>query len=229
MKRILGITLTLLVPFALAGLLGAGPAAAGTPQSNVAQQPPEDEPAEHPEDEEHAEHPEGEGEEHAENPEGEEHAEHPEGEEHAEHPEGEGQEHAEHSEGEGEEHPEEAEPQAVDLTLDELADAMEAWVASESEATGYMEVDDPVTGETLQLTLDHVHRERLAHTDEQTYFACADFQAADGTLYDIDIFMQGPNAESLEATEVSVHKVDGEARYTWFEEDNIWKKQPVEG
>lgn len=208
MKRILGITLTLLVPFALAGLLGAGPAAAGTPQSQAAQQPPEEEPAEHPEGEEHAES------EDAEHPEGE----HAEG-EHAEHPEGE----------EGEEHPEEAEPQAVDLTLDELADAMETWVASESEATGYMEVDDPVTGETLELTLDHVHRERLAHTDEQTYFACADFQAADGTLYDIDIFMEGPNAEALEATEVSVHKVDGEPRYTWYEEDGIWKKQPVEG
>lgn len=220
MKRILGIALTLWVPFALAGLLGAGPAAAGVPPSQAAQQPPEEEPAEHPEGEEHAEHPEGEGEEHAE---------HPEGEEHAEHPEGEGQEHAEHPEGEGEEHPEDAEPQAVELTLDELADAMEAWVASESEATGYMEVDDPVTGETLELTLDHVHRERLAHTDEQTYFACADFQAADGTLYDIDIFMEGPNAESLQATEVSVHKVDGDARYTWYEEDGIWKKQPVEG
>lgn len=211
MKRILGITLTLLVPFAVAGLLGAGPAAAGPPQSDVGQQPPEDQAAEHPEGK------------HAEHPEGEEHAEHPEG-EGAEHPEGEGQEHPEDAE-----HPEEAEPQAVQLTLDELADAMEAWVASESEATGYMEVDDPVTGETLQLTLDHVHRERLARTDEQTYFACADFQAADGTLYDVDIFMEGPNAEALEATEVSVHKVDGEPRYTWYEEDGIWKKQPGEG
>lgn len=214
MKRILGITLTLLVPFALAGLLGAGPAAAGTPQSQAAPQPPEEE-----------EHPEGEGEEHAEG-EGEEHPEGEEPPEGEEHPEGEGEE---PSEGEGEEHPEEAEPPAETLTLDELADAMEEWVASESEATGYMEVDDPVTGETLQLTLDHVHRERLARTDEQTYFSCADFQAADGTLYDIDIFMEGPNAESLQATEVSVHKVDGEPRYTWYEEDGIWKKQPVEG
>lgn len=208
MKRILGITLTLLVPFALAGLLGAGPAAAGPPQSDTAQQPPEDEPTEHPEGGQ--EHPEGEAEHTA--------GEHPEDAEHQEHP-----------EGEGREHPEEAEPEPVQLTLDELADTMEAWVASESEATGYMEVDDPVTGETLELTLDHVHRERLSRTDEQTYFACADFQAADGTLYDIDIFMEGPNAEALEATEVSVHKVDGEPRYTWYEEDGIWKKQPVEG
>ncbi|MGH9380193.1 MAG: hypothetical protein ACRD2Z_06230 [Thermoanaerobaculia bacterium] len=209
MQKTLGTVLMLLVPFALAGLLGVGPAAAGTPP----QTPPAEE---HPEGEE-AEHPEGER------------AEHPESEQ-AEHPaeEAEQQEHPAEEGGEAE-HPEEAAAPAEPLTLDELADAMEAWVESESEATGTMAVDDPVTGETLQLTLDHVHRERLAHTDEQTYFACADFQAADGTLYDVDIFMEGPNAESLEATEVTVHKVNGEARYTWYEEEGIWKKRSVEG
>ena len=207
MRRLLVITLTLLVPLAMAGLACAQEDSGST----AAQQDAEEE------------HPEGEAE-------GEEH---PEGEaEGEEHPEGEGAAEEEHPEGEGEEHPEEEEPPAQataePLTIDELADAITEWVATESIAGGgYLVIEHPDTGESLELTLDQVHRERLSRVGNQTYFACADFVGRDGTLYDLDVFMEGSTPETLETTEVTLHKVDGEARYTWYEEDGLWKKRPA--
>jgi hypothetical protein len=190
---------------------------------------------EHPEGEaaEGEEHPEGEAAEGEEHPEGEaaEGEEHPEGEaaEGEEHPEGEAAEGKEHPEGGGKEHPEESPDVAVErLTIDELAEAITEWVAAEAAETGgFLVIEHPDTGESLELTLDKVHRERLSRVGEQTYFACADFVGRDGTLYDLDVFMQGPDRESLKTTEVTLHKVNGEARYTWYEEDGVWKKRPV--
>jgi len=215
MRRLLVIMLTLLVPLALAGLACAKDAGSMAAQGEE----------EHPEGEPGEEHPEGQPTEDEEHPEGEP------GED-EEHPEGEGAEAEEHPEGEGEEHPEGEEPPAQaaaePLTIDELADAITEWVATESIAGGgYLVIEHPDTGESLELTLDQVHRERLSRVGEQTYFACADFVGRDGTLYDLDVFMEGSTPETLETTEVTLHKVDGEARYTWYEEDGLWKKRPA--
>ena len=220
MRRLLVITLTLLVPLTLAGLACASDDA-GSMAAQGEEEHPEGQPAE---DEEHPEGQPGEDEEHPEG-EGAEGEEHPEGEdaEAEEHPEG---------EGEGEEHPEEEEPPAQataePLTIDQLADAITEWVATESIAGGgYLAIEHPDTGESLELTLDQVHRERLSRVGDETYFACADFVGRDGTVYDLDVFMEGSTPETLETTEVTLHKVDGEARYTWYEEDGLWKKRPA--
>jgi hypothetical protein len=37
--------------------------------------------------------------------------------------------------------------------------------------------------------------------------------------------MEGPDKEHLTTTEVTVHKKDGKARYTWHEEGGLWKKK----
>jgi hypothetical protein len=210
MKRFLIIGLTLLLSLTL------GVACADNDASAAAQAEPAEE--EHPQRDE--EHPEGEPAEGEEHPEGE-------GEEH---PEGEGEEGEEHPEGEGEEHPEEDEPpqQAVErVTVDELAEAITEWVAAEAAANGgFLVIEHPDTGESLELTLEEVHRERLSRVGEQTYFACADFVDRDGVLYDLDVFMRGPNREALKTTEVTLHKEDGTARYAWYEEDGVWKRRP---
>lgn len=181
------------------------------PLAVAAQEHPE-ESHEHPEEKQ--EHPE-EGHGHAE--EGHEHPEKGHG--HAE----EGQEHPE----KGHEHPEEG-AGGTELTKERLADAIEAHVAHEAKSTGgdYV-LKDPQTGETLRLELDKVHEERLAEVAEDTYFACVDFVAQDGTLYDVDFFMEGTSTEDLEYQEFSIHKVDGVERYTWYEEGGVWKKKPV--
>lgn len=139
-----------------------------------------------------------------------------------EHPE-EGQEHPE----EGHEHPEEGAGQP-DLTKEQLADAIEAHIAREAEGNGGKYVlNDPETGETLRLELDKVHEERLSKVAEETYFACVDFVADDGTTYDVDFFMKGESAGDLKYEDFSIHKVNGVERYTWYEEGGVWKKRPV--
>lgn len=126
------------------------------------------------------------------------------------------------------EHPEHPESGSVQPTKDELADAVEKYVADQSAGTnGVFKVVDPKTGETLELVLDKVHRERLSKLAENEYFACADFTTKDGKVYDLDVFMVGPDKDSLEFSKFSVHKEDGMERYTWYEEGGIWKKKEV--
>lgn len=124
------------------------------------------------------------------------------------------------------EHPEDPE---VKVSMEELADAMENYIEEQAAEHGgtFVAVDD-MTGEILSLTLDKVHRERVAMVGEDTYFACADFTAEGGTVYDLDIFMIGPDKDSLVFSEISVHKENGVERYTWYEEGGVWKKK-IEG
>jgi hypothetical protein len=125
------------------------------------------------------------------------------------------------------EHPKEHPGSGVKaLTVDELADAVTAWVKAESEKTGgKLEVQDDVENRTLRLELAKVHRDKLSTVGPDTHFVCADFTAEDGTTYDVDVFMEGPDKEHLTTTEVTVHKKDGKARYTWHEEGGLWKKK----
>ena len=127
------------------------------------------------------------------------------------------------------EHPEESGGQAA-VTKDQLADAIEAYVKQESAGQGgYFMVMDNKSGQQLKLSLDKVHRKRLSKVGKNTYFACADFTTPDGKIYDLDVFMTGPNKDSLVFSDFSVHKEAGKERYTWYEEGGIWKKQTVGG
>jgi len=130
------------------------------------------------------------------------------------------------------EHPKKEHPtdkKQAGLGKADLAAAIRTWADKEAAANGgWLKVDDPVQRKTLQLKLEKVHDDRLSQVKPDTYFACADFVEKDGTKYDIDIFMQGKMKDDLTYTEVSVHKVNGKERYTWFEENGMWKKKPVE-
>jgi hypothetical protein len=147
-----------------------------------------------------------------------------------EHPKKSGEkEHPEHPEKAGEkEHPEHPESHA-EVTIERLAGAIEAWIAWDSKLHGgYLFVRDGEEKRTLELKLDKVHRERLSALGDGVYFACADFKAADGTVYDLDVFMSdgsGSPFEGLWPTEVLVHKKNGVARYTWREENGRWKRE----
>ncbi|MEX1245021.1 MAG: hypothetical protein WEB59_06355 [Thermoanaerobaculia bacterium] len=128
------------------------------------------------------------------------------------------------------EHPKEhpTDKQQAGLTKTELAAAIRTWVEKEAARNGgWFQVEDPVQQKTLQLKLEKVHDDRLSQVKPDVYFACADFAEKDGTKYDIDIFMEGKSKDSLKETEVSVHKVNGKERYTWFEENGTWKKKTV--
>ena len=64
--------------------------------------------------------------------------------------------------------------------------------------------------------------DRLTGIGNDTFFACADFQASNGKIYDLDIFMHGKSANHLKVTEIIVHKEGGVARYGWREEKGHW-------
>ncbi len=126
------------------------------------------------------------------------------------------------------EHPKTEEKKAG-LTKDQLADAIEAYINGQAAANeGYFPIMDEKTGQQLQMTLVKVHRERLAKVGEDQYFACVDFQTPEGKLYDVDFFMKGPDKDNLTFSEFMIHKENGKERYTWYEEDGIWKTKPVE-
>ena len=115
--------------------------------------------------------------------------------------------------------------QGKKITLQNLAQAIESFVEADINLRGSFLVIDPTTNEVLKLNLEKVHKERLSHVGDDIYFACADFYAGNGKLYDLDIFLQGENTDDLTVTEISVHKEDGKARYGWLEENGIWVKK----
>lgn len=122
------------------------------------------------------------------------------------------------------EHPQAA--HAEQVSKDDIADAVTRYVDEDAALKGgYFLVFDSEAGVPLALQMDKVHRERLSRVGPDVYFVCADFKATNGKVYDLDIFMQGPDAHSLAVTEVTVHKEQGQARYNWFEEDGIWQRK----
>ncbi|MGK7345463.1 MAG: hypothetical protein ACNS63_06605 [Candidatus Nitrospinota bacterium M3_3B_026] len=112
------------------------------------------------------------------------------------------------------------------VTKEDLAKAVEDYVKkTAAKKGGHFTVYDGKENKKLSLTLTRVHKDRLSRVGPGTYFACADFVAENGDTYDLDIFMKGENAESLEATDVTIHKKNGAERYTWSEEDGVWVKK----
>ena len=119
---------------------------------------------------------------------------------------------------------ENAKSAAREMTLDELAAGISDYIARDSKLKGGMFlVYDTVDKKPLQLELVQVHKDRLAALGQGVYFACTDMKTPDGTVYDLDFFMQKGDA-GIEPTEVSIHKKAGVPRYGWKEEAGVWKK-----
>jgi len=127
------------------------------------------------------------------------------------------------------EHPTQApKKQARKITAETLAQAIENYVKTEAKKhNGYFVFTDKEEKKELKLTLIKVHKERLSKIGEDLYFACADFKTPDNQIYDLDIFMKGTTADNLAFTNIWLHKKNGVPRYTWYEENGIWKRKPV--
>ena len=115
--------------------------------------------------------------------------------------------------------------QGEKITLQNLTRAIESFIEADINLRGAFLVIDPRTNGVLKLSLDKVHKERLSHIGDDIYFACADFNADNGKVYDLDIFLHGENTDNLTVTEISIHKEDGKARYGWQEQDGKWTKK----
>ena len=128
------------------------------------------------------------------------------------------------------EHPSEhpAMGQTRQVTKDDIAEAVTRYVTEDSELKGgYFLFYDAAADAPLALRLEKVHRERLSHVGPNLYFVCADFATQGGRVYDLDIFMEGPAPDQLEVTEITVHKEQGQPRYTWFEQGGTWHRKQV--
>ena len=130
------------------------------------------------------------------------------------------------------EHPQEhpSEPptgKKAGVTKEALARAIADYVRQDAELKGgHFLVYDRQAEKPLVLRLDRVHEDRLSMVGDGRYFACADFKTPDGRLYDLDIFMKESDA-GLQVSEISVHKEGDVPRYTWKEEQGVWKRQEV--
>ncbi len=135
---------------------------------------------------------------------------------------GAGQEHPEHPE-----HPEDAKT-TFKVDVDAMEAAITGFVKHDSRLKGgFFMVFDQKSKKPLTLTLSKVHKERLSQVGENLYFACSDFKATDGQVFDLDFFLQNIDDE-LVVTEVLIHKEEGSPRYTWFEEKGLWKTKQVD-
>jgi len=123
------------------------------------------------------------------------------------------------------EHPEHPTKRTTPLTAHAVGKAVEKFIASDTNLKGgKFLVFDGSTKEILALDLLKIHMDRLTGIGNDTYFACADFQASNGKIYDVDIFMSGKSADGLGVTEIIIHKEEGIKRYGWQEKEGVWVK-----
>ena len=124
------------------------------------------------------------------------------------------------------EHPTKAQ-KAKDFSVTDLENTIKTDIAEKSKNTGgVFKLADPQLKKTWDLTLDHVHKDRLSKLSPDTYFACVDMKDHTGKIVDVDFFLKS-NDGKLEMTDTTVHKVEGKPRYTWKEEGGFWKRVAV--
>lgn len=123
------------------------------------------------------------------------------------------------------EHPQaQKHPAAKPVSTAELEKAIRARVGEKAKAEGgQFHVKDEVLNKTWNLTLVRVHTDKLTQLDPQTYFACVDFKADDGTMVDVDFFLK-PEDSKLAITDTSVHKINGKPRYQYVKKGNFWER-----
>ena len=110
------------------------------------------------------------------------------------------------------------------LNIADITLSIENYIQHDINLKGGFFVYDKNNKAILDLTLLKIHKERLSNIGGDTYFACADFQASNGNIYDLDVFMMGKTQENLEVTAINVHKENGKARYLWENQKGIWVK-----
>ncbi|MCI0441635.1 hypothetical protein L0244_00805 [bacterium] len=137
-----------------------------------------------------------------------------------EHPEGQQQEHPK----EKQEHPKKEEhPKGSQkkMTTDEIDAAIRSSIEQQSQTDGFFHVQDNVLNKSWNLKLDKVHKDKLTAMSADTYFACVDFNADDGTKVDVDFYLKNEDGK-LVVTDTSVHKINDVARYMYEQKDGYW-------
>lgn len=134
------------------------------------------------------------------------------------------QEHPKQEHPKKEEHPKKDQPAAAPASTAELEKAIRAHVdKAAKENQGRFPVKDEVLKKTWGLSLVRVHTDKLTQLDANTYFACVDFKADDGTAVDADFYLKGEKG-SLKVTDTTVHKINGEPRFNYEKKGDYWER-----
>jgi hypothetical protein len=113
--------------------------------------------------------------------------------------------------------------QAQQVTKVDISTGIKKHIASDEKKSSDRKFHVKYGSKDLALDLIKVHDDRLSNLGGGKYFACVDMKASDGTVYDIDFFMNG-NPGNMSVTETSVHKINGKPLYNWKEQGGVWKK-----
>ena len=122
------------------------------------------------------------------------------------------------------EHPQKEHPVAKAITTAELEKAIRSHIEETAKTNnGKFPAKDDVLNKTWQLTLVKVHSDKLTQLNDKTYFACVDFRADDGSMVDVDFFLENQGGK-LKPTSTTVHKVNGVARYMYQQKGEFWER-----
>ncbi|MBI4466189.1 MAG: hypothetical protein HY656_02015 [Acidobacteria bacterium] len=123
------------------------------------------------------------------------------------------------------EHPKKEEhPTAKAASTADIDKAIRAHIDQTAKANhGRFPVKDDVLKKTWALALEKVHTDKLTALDANTYFACVDFKADDGTAVDADFYLKGEKG-SLKVTDTTVHKINGEPRFNYEKKGDYWER-----
>ena len=95
---------------------------------------------------------------------------------------------------------------ADDLASKAVREAAEEHVRASG---GEMSFDDPTGDGQLTLTFDHVH-DGVQATEGGRQVVCVDFKSADGTLYDVDFYVdRSEGSDALLVEDAVIHKASG--------------------
>jgi hypothetical protein len=106
-------------------------------------------------------------------------------------------------------------------SAEEIRGAMKTLVDEKSKTLGAFEVRDQETGKVRRLELIKIHDQVVKRAKAGGYYySCADFKDLDtGETVDVDLEMENKDG-ALSVGDVSIHKVNGKARYTYDDNGN---------
>jgi hypothetical protein len=100
----------------------------------------------------------------------------------------------------------------------QIRQTIRGYVQEAVKQDGAFSINDPVTGSTRRLKFVRVH-DRVGKTGT-LYYSCTDMRDTQtGELLDLD-FDVSATSEELRVVDQRIHKVNGQARYTYDEHDN---------
>lgn len=118
------------------------------------------------------------------------------------------------------EHGDQAAP--IEPSAEQLRQAIRDYVQQMIQEEGAFTIEDEVSGTTRTLELVRVH-ERVGKTGE-LYYSCTDMRdTRTGQILDLDFDVEA-TADGLDVVDTRIHKVEGQARYTY---DNQDRRVPV--